>query len=159
MLQRKAPVGTKEDLGLIGEKIVINKLSSLGPVLINPNKYGYWDIEYSNEKIQVKTLTAFVKFNCWAITDKGFNIKNLFQNDWLYIVSIPTIKPHPTDGKLLRIKTSKLINSFKVLQGSFNPTNTRSLIIDRDANYIEVISNLDENELLSLKNNAMSYYN
>ncbi len=146
-------------IGTIGEKIIANKCTSNGKkVMWNVQEFGYWDLEIEDLKCQVKTLTPFVKHNSWCISESktGKNIENILKCDYLYIVSIPTIKPHKTDGKIIKIDTSKLSRKDVILlEGSETP----SLVINRDAMYISEEYTLDQQEVAAITEHKISYFN
>ena len=145
-------------IGSIGEKILANFCSSQGfRVVWNTEEFGYWDLEIDGVKSQVKTLTPFVKHDAWCISESktGRNIDNLLKCKTLYIVSIPSIYSHPTDGKIFSLSTSHLSKSdLMLLEGS----NNASMVIYRDnPNLIEVYK-LNKEEIKSITEHKISYF-
>ena len=144
-------------IGTIGEKIVANYMSSTGnEVIWNTEEFGFWDLKINGELCQVKTFTPFIKYNCWTIPSKntGINIDHLFECKNLYIISIPSIYIHSTDGKLFKIPTSSIDKKLIQLQGAINP----GIIIKRDHIALEEIYTLTKEEIKSITDNSVSYF-
>lgn len=147
-------------LGKIAEKMVANELSKNGPIVTNPDEYGFWDIQHSGRFIQVKTSTPFVKFNAWAFSEHA--IDGIMKCDDLYILSMPVKKPynHHLDGWILKIPVDKLsYRNIEVLSGSFNKDNKKSLVIKRTADYIEKFYKLTPEEEANVLKHAITYIN
>ena len=86
--------------GNIAEKIVYNHYSKKHQVEINTDEFGYWDMKIDGATVQVKAITPFVKFDCWAINEGKTtqNINNIFKCDRFLILSLPSRVPHEYDG-------------------------------------------------------------
>jgi hypothetical protein len=109
-------------IGLIGEKIIVNHLSSLGyqiELAIDP--FSYSDLKVLEngvkKKVQVKCLTPYYKMNEWSIkiSASSKNIENMIAADRLFIISLPKpntskfkIVGHETDGTILEVYIDKL---------------------------------------------------
>jgi hypothetical protein len=98
------------ELGLVGEKIVVNMLNKLHPelrIVFSTNKYdNEKDMLVDDKKVEVKTQSPFIMKN--AFTFRPNQLKKCQSVDVLYIVSVP----HPTwkhhsDGWVYRVVPSE----------------------------------------------------
>jgi hypothetical protein len=133
-------------VGNIAEKIVTNYFAKDHKIEVNTDEFCYWDIKIDEQKVQVKALTPFVKFDNWSIkaTASGKNIEHLEQCDKLLIVSVPCIKPSEWDGYLLEVDMSKCRK--EVLVGPFNPHNRVSFVIPRRSDCVKKLYKLSKEE-------------
>ena len=98
------------ELGLVGEKIVVNMLNKLHPelrIVFSTNKYdSEKDMLVDDKKVEVKTQSPFIMKN--AFTFRPNQLHKCQSVDVLYIVSVP----HPTwkhhsDGWVFRVVPSE----------------------------------------------------
>jgi hypothetical protein len=96
----------RNEMGLAGEKIVTNMLSSLGlRVEQSINKYdSEKDLLVDGYKVEVKTETPYAFKNCFSFRPN--QLKKCTSVDVLYIVSVPHPNPkysHKSDGWVYRV--------------------------------------------------------
>ena len=142
-------------LGDQGEKEVINHFSKQGiRVEQNTDNYGYYDSKFyfdpnNPSTAQIKTLTPFRIFDCWAIKATGKQVEHLFKCDKLYLLSMHTNIPHEYDAWVLEIDLHVLRNDpnhLRALKGDNhkNPNNEVSLVIPRTPKYATKLFKLSE---------------
>jgi len=103
------------ELGLMGEKIVINMLNRTTPGLVIEHSINKFDSEkdmlVDGRKVEVKTESPYVFKDCFSFRPN--QLKKCRNVDVLYIVSVPHIKfKHHSDGWVYRIDPQK----FKVIE-------------------------------------------
>ena len=98
------------ELGLVGEKIVVNMLNELHPelrIIFSTYKFdNEKDMLVDNKKVEVKTQSPFIVKN--AFTFRPNQLRKCQLVDVLYIISVP----HPTwrhhsDGYVYRVVPSE----------------------------------------------------
>lgn len=144
--------------GNIAEKIVYNHYSKKHQVEINTDEFGYWDMKIDGATVQVKAITPFVKFDCWAINEGKTtqNINNIFKCDKFLILSLPSRVPHEYDGYVLEVDPKQCMT--KVLEGSFNPEKKMSLVIPRNPAYIKKIFKITNEEEKNILEHGTSIF-
>ena len=98
------------ELGLVGEKIVVNMLNKLHPelrVVFSTNKYdNEKDMLVDDKKVEVKTQSPFIMKN--AFTFRPNQLRKCQSVDVLYIVSVPHPRwKHHSDGWVFRVVPSE----------------------------------------------------
>ncbi len=144
--------------GNIAEKIAHNFFSKKQRVEINTDEYGYWDMMIDGKTAQIKAITPFVKFDCWAINEGKTtqNLNNIFKCDKFYILSLPSKVPHEYDGWLLEVDPKQCMT--KVLEGSFNPEKKLSLIIPRNPAYVKKVYKITKEEEKNILEHGVSTF-
>lgn len=144
--------------GNIAEKIAHNFFSKKNRVEINTDEYGYWDMKINGLTAQIKAITPFVKFDCWAINEGKTtqNLNNIFKCDKFYILSLPSKVPHEYDGWLLEVDPKNCVT--KILEGSFNPEKKLSLVIPRNPLYVSKIYKISKEEEKNILQHGVSTF-
>ena len=98
------------ELGLLGEKIVINMLNRLNPGLVIEQSVNKFDSEkdmlVDGKKVEVKTESPFVFKDCFSFRPN--QLKKCRNVDVLFIVSVPHVKfKHHSDGWVYRLVPSE----------------------------------------------------
>lgn len=143
--------------GDVGEKALSNYFSKEGiRIEQNTDNYGYYDSKFyfdpnNPSTAQVKTLTPFRIFDCWAIKASGKQVEHLFKCDKLYLLSVPTNIPHEYDAWFLEIDLHVLRNDpnhLRVLKAENheNINNEVSLVIPRSQKYVTKLFKLSDDE-------------
>lgn len=108
---------TKEELmnelGLAGEKIIINMLSNLGcKIESSVDKYdSEKDLLVDGKKVEVKTQIPFAKKK--SFTFSPWQLKKCKSVDVLYFIAIPNENPKydlPENGWIYRVEPSKFVH-------------------------------------------------
>ena len=146
----------KKVLGNIGEKIVCNRLSRTNEnlVIINTDEFGFWDLEHSNKKIQVKTSTPFFKYKCWSFSS---GIESILKCDELWIVSMPLKFYCEFNGWVVNIDVKNRLDKswIFVLPGS----EKKSLNIPMHPEIVNKVFKLTGEEESHLLKHSLSYFN
>lgn len=144
----------RNEMGLVGEKIVTNMLNSLGlKIEHSVNKYdSEKDMLVDGYKVEVKTVTPYVKKNCFSFRPN--QLRKCTSVDVLYFVSVPHPKyPHKSDGWIYRVETK-----------SFKTTNykTRAGIemvgIPIDQPAVIAVKKMSDDEIAELKKYTVTQY-
>ena len=144
--------------GNIAEKIAHNFFSKKHRVEINTDEFCYWDMKINGETAQIKAITPFIKFDCWAINEGKTiqNLINIFKCDKFYILSLPSKVPHEYDGWLLEVDPKQCMT--KVLEGSFNPEKKLSLVVPRNPAYVKKIYKISKEEEKNILEHGVSTF-
>jgi len=144
--------------GNIAEKIAHNFFSKKQRVEINTDEYGYWDMKIDGLTAQIKAITPFIKFDCWAINEGKTtqNLNNIFKCDKFFVLSLPSKVPHEYDGWLLEIDPKQCMT--KVLEGPFNPDKKLSLIIPRNPAYVKKVYKITKEEEKNILEHGVSTF-
>jgi len=142
------------ELGLAGEKIIINLLSEEGrKIQSSINKYdSEKDLLADNKKVEVKTQVPFIMQN--AFTFKPNQLRKCRSVDELYFVSVPA--SHHTD------KWAGWI--FKADPKSFKTRNYKTkdgrdmLLVDREQDSLTPIKKMSMEEIKELQKYTVSGY-
>lgn len=140
--------------GLAAEKIAVNYFSSKASVVeINPDEWGWWDIKVDGKTIQIKSLTPFLKYECWPINGNGKSIENVERADKLMIVSVPLKKSTKFDGWLLEVDRSKC----KLQELEESASKGKRLVIPMREDVVSKVYKLTEAEENALLRFSTSY--
>lgn len=98
------------EMGLLGEKIVINMLNKLHPGLVIEHSINKFDSEkdmlVDGKKVEVKTESPYVFKDCFSFRPN--QLRKCSTVDVLYIVSVPHVKfKHHSDGWIYQIEPDK----------------------------------------------------
>jgi hypothetical protein len=160
---QKQKISNIHILGLIGEKIYSNCMQNLGhKVYFNIDPFGYNDHEtFFDEKTptitQLKTISAYHKYDCWAIdAQSGKQVEHALKCEKMYIISVPVLWENEYNGWLLEVELNVLKSQehIKCLPGK----ETKSLIIPRSNKYVRKIYKLTQQEEDMLLKYAVSEY-
>ena len=146
----------RNEMGLAGEKIVTNLLSSFGlKVEQSINKYdSEKDMLVDGYKVEVKTETPYALKNCFSFRPN--QLKKCSTVDVLYVVSVPHPNPKyncEASGWIYRIdpKTFKTFN-YKTRYG----TEMIGIKIDQEA--VVKIKQMSDDEIKELKKYTITQY-
>lgn len=144
----------RNEMGLVGEKIVTNMLSSLGlKVEHSVNKYDREkDMLVDGYKVEVKTVTPYVKKNCFSFRPN--QLKKCTSVDVLYFVSVPHPKyPHKSDGWIYRADTKAFNTITYTTRGGVDMV---GIPIDQAA--IIPVKKMSDDEINELKKYTVTQY-
>jgi hypothetical protein len=146
-------------IGLVGEKLIANYLTSLGhKIEFSLDPFAYSDLKIvegdKKKKVQVKCVTPYFVKNEWriAISETAQNIQNMVDADHVYLISLWTDKAKDL-GIVKRSYDSCIVELFmKKLNDKDNSiitNNQRSLVIHRekDAHAYNIVRKLTQEEL------------
>lgn len=116
-------------VGLIGEKIIANHLSSRAVIQIkfSLDPYDPYDLLVGeHDTIQVKCCTPFYREDYWSVhkTKTGNNIRNMLSADSIYLISLPCknmkgFSYHESDSSILLVNPKKLTQEENVVGDQF----------------------------------------
>ena len=142
------------ELGLAGEKVVINMLSSLGlKVESSINKYdSEKDMLVDGKKVEVKTQVPFVMQN--AFTFKPNQLKKCRSVDVLYFVCVPP--PNHYDkwaGWIFRVEPKNFVTrNYRTKDGRV------MVLIDREQKALIPVMKMSDENIKELKKYTVSGY-
>ena len=142
------------ELGLAGEKVVINMLSSLGlKVESSINKYdSEKDMLVDGKKVEVKTQVPFVMQN--AFTFKPNQLNKCRSVDVLYFVCVPP--PSHYDkwaGWIFRVEPKNFVTrSYRTKDGRV------MILIDREQDALIPVMKMSDENIKELKKYTVSGY-
>jgi hypothetical protein len=145
------------NLGIAGEKIVVNRLVQQGfKPQHHVNEYdSTGDITIDGRKVEVKTQTPFVKKNAFTIPAKQKR-KCLEEASVLYFVSVPnSYTPHFSEGKVYRIDNPQSVK-YEIYRPKANDGDRICIPINQEGVVEDFTLNEDEKRLL-VRNSTSSY--
>lgn len=142
------------ELGLAGEKIVINMLSSLGlKIESSINKYdSEKDMLVDGKKVEVKTQVPFVIQN--AFTFKPNQLNKCRSVDVLYFVCVPPPKHNDKWGGWIFKANPKsfITRNYKTKDGRF------MILVDREQEALTPVMKMSDENINELKKYTISEY-
>lgn len=144
-----------QELGMLGEKIIINRLSKKGHIVESSiDKYDRTkDLMIDGKlKAEVKTQVPFILEN--AFTFKSSQLTKCRNVDVLYFISVP---PPNHDDKWAGWVFEANPQEFKVRQRKTRD-GREMLLIDREQEALKPIAKLSDEEIFELKKYTVSGY-
>lgn len=142
---------TKEEmmneLGLIGEKIIINMLSESGyRVRSSVDKFdSEKDLIVEDKKVEVKTQVPFVMQN--SFTFKPNQLRKCRTVDALYFVSVPPLKNRDKwGGWIFEANPSEFVT-----KNYFTKDGRLMLLVNRDQSALRPVKKLSDEEITELQ--------
>lgn len=142
------------ELGLMGEKIIINYLSEEGHVVKHSvDKYdNEKDLVVGNKKVEVKTQVPFILEN--AFTFKPDQLRKCRNVDLLYFVSVPANRHGDQWSGWIFEADPK---SFKTRQRTTKDGRVM-ILVDRNQPALKPIKRISEEEIRQLQRYTVSEY-
>jgi hypothetical protein len=142
------------ELGLAGEKVVINYLSSLGQTISHSvDKFdSEKDFMANGLKIEVKTQNPYVLKNSFTIPKS--QLKKCLNVDFIYFVSVPHHRyKHSSDGWIYKVDPKIMIYNHDIVKDG-----TERYLIPINQSAVVKESAVSPSDLIHLKKFSTSKY-